>query len=248
MTIFRTHCIAALAVFAMPALALAQTTPATMAKPVKTLKYLNEADVLPGQMLPPPPARGSAAESAELASLRKLIAATTPARMEQAKWDDTHEDPSIFDSAIGGGFEAKKLSATWELLSIIHNDASVTTNIAKKHFARTRPWGVDPTLPNCDAGKGKQPVGSYPSGHSTLGFSVGYALAKLLPEKAAIILTRAQDYALSRELCGVHFASDTAASHVLATVVAAKLFQLPALQAKIAAARAELKTAGFTKS
>ena len=228
-----------------PALAQTPTPSPTMAKPAKTLKVLKEGDINPALILAPPPARDSAAEANELAALRKLIASASPARMEQARYDDVHEDPSIFDTTIGGGFDVKKLPKTWELLTLINNDTGIITNIGKKIFDRTRPWGVDTTLPNCDAGRGKKPVGSYPSGHATLGFSVGYTLAQLIPAKAPAILARAQDYGASRLYCGVHFPSDIEASHVLATVTAIHILATPALKPRIAAVKAELKAAGF---
>jgi acid phosphatase (class A) len=246
MTSFKATFACVCAVASLSTIAIAQTTPTTMAKPAKTLKILAEGDVVPAQILPAPPARGSATEATELANLRQLIAGASPARMEQARWDDTHEDPAIFDATMGAGVSLKALPKTWELLVLVHNDAGIITNVGKKHFARTRPWGVDPTLPNCDAGRGKQPVGSYPSGHSTLGFSVGPALAMLVPEKADAIMARAKDYALSREYCGVHFASDTAASQVVGAVVATRIMTSAKVQNQIAAARAELRAAKLT--
>ena len=65
-------------------------------------------------------------------------------------------------------------------------------------------------------------------------------LAQLLPDQAPAILARAHDYALSREICGVHFRSDTDASHVVGTLVAARMLADPRLAARIAAARTEL--------
>lgn len=47
-------------------------------------------------------------------------------------------------------------------------------------------------------------------------------------------------YALSREICGVHFPSDTEASHVIGTLVAATILADRRVQPRIAAARAEL--------
>ena len=41
-------------------------------------------------------------------------------------------------------------------------------------------------------------------------------------------------------ICGVHFASDTEASHVLATMITERLLVDPRMAAKVAAARAEL--------
>ncbi len=248
MTMFRTPILALTILIASPAVAQMDAPAAApgAAKPVKTLKILAVGDIVPDQLLPAPPAQGSAAEKAELADLHQLIASASPARMEQARWDDAHEDPAIFDAVLGTGVSLKALPKTWALLSTVQNDANLTTNAAKTVFARIRPWGVDPTLPNCDAGKGKKPLGSYPSGHSTLGFSVGPMLATLIPEKAGAIMARAKDYALSREYCGVHFASDTAASQVVGTAVVQRFLTSSKATAMIADARAELRAAGLT--
>ena len=230
-----------------PTLALAQSpapaavpaaASATAPAPVKTMVYLSKADFQPAQILPAPPARGSAAEKLELATLHALIAQTTPERMAQARWDDAHEDPSIFNATLG--LDLASLPATWTLLTAVQQDTNLAVSDSKLYFARIRPWGVDPTMPNCDAGKGKQPTRGYPSGHAMLGYSVGYVLAQLLPAKAPAILARAADYGLSREICGVHFPSDQEASHVIATLAAQKLLTDPRLADRVAAARQEL--------
>ncbi|MES2451994.1 MAG: phosphatase PAP2 family protein [Pseudomonadota bacterium] len=219
-----------------PSTIQAQAVPA--AKPTPSFKLLRAEDFPPDGMVPAPPARGSEIEKLELAYLHALIAGTSPERLEQARRDDAHEDPSIFNEAMG--VDLKTLPATWELLTLVHGDANLAANIAKEHFGRIRPWGVDATLPNCDAGKGKKPTRSYPSGHSTLGYSVGLMLATLAPTKAKAVLDRARDYALSREICGVHFPSDTEASHAIASFVVGRILASPAAAPRIAAARAEL--------
>lgn len=210
--------------------------PAPTAKPAKHFEIIDPAVVAPERMLPAPPAAGSPAEALELAQLHQLIAAASPARLAQAKWDDAHEDPTIFNAVVG--HDLKTLPATWALLSTVQNEADRAADLAKVHFARTRPWGVDATMPRCDAGT--KPTRSYPSGHSMLGYSVGLTLAQLLPAKAPAILDRAQDYALSRQLCGAHFASDTEASHALGTYVASLVLADPRIAPRLAAARAEL--------
>lgn len=235
------------------ALALATVTSAQMAdtakpaKAPKAFKLLYPADVAPSLLLAAPYAKGSAEEAAELAEVRRIVTTASPARLAQARRDDEVEDPSIFDATIGGGFEAKKLPMTWALLRLTQNEADRTADLAKKRYARIRPWGIDPTLPNCDAGKGKSPLGSYPSGHSSLGYSVAPMLAMLLPDHGDAIHGRARDYAMSRIVCGVHFASDTEASHVIGASVATRLMTMPQVQIQIAAARAELRKAGFAK-
>ena len=210
------------------------------------LHYLDAADVDPVTVLPRPAAKGSDIEKAELAALHQIVASASAARMAQAKWDDQHEDPALFDGAIGTKLET--LPVTWALLKSVQEEGDAAADVAKIHFARMRPWAVDATLANCDAGKGANPLRSYPSGHSTLSYSVGYVLAHLMPQKADVILARAADYAMSREVCGVHFPSDTEASHVIGTIVASKLLTNPAFAARVAAARKELAAAHLTES
>lgn len=234
-----TTAIAVLACLALPGAVSAQAPAAA-----RQFQVIKPGTLSVAAQLPAPPARGSQEEKLELQYLHALVASTSAARMEQARADDAHEDPSIFDDVVGTSL--KNLPATWALLETVQNEIEVAADDAKEHFARTRPWGVDPTLPNCDAGKGKKPTRSYPSGHSLLGYSSGLVLAQLMPGKAPEILAKARDYALSREICGVHFPSDTEASHVLGSIVAERVLDTPAIAAKASAARAEL--AAFDKN
>lgn len=230
--------LAALTLIAPVAIHAEQAQTAPTSKPAPDFKLLRAEDFPPDGMVPAPPAPGSQAEKLELAYLHALIAGTSPERLEQARRDDAHEDPTIFNEAIG--VDLRTLPATWALLAAVQNDADLAASIAKEHFGRIRPWGVDPTLPNCDAGKGKKPTRGYPSGHATLGYSVGLLLATLAPGKAKAVMDRAKDYALSREICGVHFPSDTEASHVIATLAVGRILADPAVASRITAARAEL--------
>jgi acid phosphatase (class A) len=93
------------------------------------------------------------------------------------------------------------------VLEIVHQEANVAANQAKNYFHRMRPYSADLTLAFCEgkADPAKPAYRSYPSGHSTLGYSVGVTLARLVPAKAGVIMARAQDYAMSREYCGAHY-------------------------------------------
>jgi acid phosphatase (class A) len=210
------------------------------------LHYLVAADVDPVMILPRPAPLNSEIEKAELADLHHIVGSASQARLEQAKWDDQHEDPALFDAVLGVKLES--MPATWELLKSVQQEGDAAADVSKVYFARKRPWAADPTLSNCDAGKGANPLRSYPSGHSTLSYSVGFVLAHLIPEKSETILARAADFAMSREVCGVHFPSDTEASHVIGTIVATKLLENPSFQAKLPSVRSELRAAGLTKS
>jgi len=229
----------------IPALLLATTIsmPAladTVPPAPKQLEYLNPAEFDPARLLPAPAAKGSAAESRELVTLHALIASASAQRLVQAKWDADHEDPAIFNAVTGR--DLASLPHTWALLTLIQREANTAAGYGKKYFNRIRPWGADSTIPNCEAPSKKPPLNGYPSGHAALGFSVGFALAHLIPAKSADILNRAEDYAQSREYCGVHYASDTEASHVLGTLAAARLLSDPRLADQVAAARTELSS------
>jgi acid phosphatase (class A) len=101
----------------------------------------------------------------------------------------------------------------------------------------------------CDVADRKpesRPLRSYPSGHATLGYSVGVVLAALIPEKSQAILLRAADYAYSREVCGDHYHTDVEASRAFGTTLGALLLNNAALRPQIVAAKAELRAAHIT--
>jgi acid phosphatase (class A) len=64
----------------------------------------------------------------------------------------------------------------------------------------------------------------------------------LAPEKRAEILSRADDYARNREVCGVHYPSDLGASRKAAYAVFGYMLGTPRFQRDLAAAREEMRT------
>ena len=222
---------------ALPLLALACSTPAT-AKDAKHPVYLSETLFDPTLNVAAPPPPGSAEEARELDALHRLIAGASAERLAQARADGERENPTLFNSVLG--FDLKALPATWALLTTVQAEGEAVADEGKIHFHRLRPYSIDHTLAVCGQKTAEPVYRGYPSGHSMLGYSVGWMLARLIPAKAGIILARAHDYALSRQYCGAHFASDTEASHAIGTLAAASLWQDPRLAAQIAAARAEL--------
>jgi len=219
---------------------------ASAAKPAKTLEALTAADIDPIRLLPPPPADGSDRQKAELAELRHYQDTRTGGQLDQALWDDEHENASLFIAVLGPKFDLATLPQTARLIAVVENDEGIAASAAKKAFHRHRPWIFDDTLVGCPRGTAKDPLSSYPSGHGTIGYADGVVLAALMPDHAADIMARAAEFAESRLICGVHFRSDIIASEALGTSVGVMLLKSPALQDQIAAARAELKAAGLT--
>ena len=211
----------------------------------RTLEALSPADVEPLRLLPPPPADGSERQKAELDELRAIQATRSASRLTLAQWDDVHEDASLFAPTLGLKFDLAALPATAKLLAVVDNDQEVAAKAAKAAFHRRRPWTFDPSLVGCPRGDKPDPLTSYPSGHTTTGYSIGVVLAALMPGKAADIMARASEYADSRLVCEVHFRSDIVAGQTLGTAIAVMVLKSPGLQPQIEAAKAELKAAGL---
>lgn len=193
----------------------------------------------PSRLLPPPPPAGSPLARSEVAELHAIAQRATPDMHAAAKRDSDDERPDLFNNVLG--FDVMALPATSKLLNDVVKEQSADASVAKKFFHRDRPWIVDSSIESCDMHGPGPAKTSYPSGHATLAFSTGVVLAALIPDKAQVILTRAQDYAENRLVCGMHFRSDIAAGQDLGTIVAVTLMQEPAFQSEMEAARAELR-------
>jgi acid phosphatase (class A) len=201
---------------------------------------LSPSEVDAGRYLPPPPPAGSAVEKRELKELHAIAARSSKALKAIATHDAKDESPDIFNDAIG--FDATAKPQTAKLLQMVMEEEDGDSKIAKAYFHRLRPSAVDPSVRACEPvkpGKAKA-ANSYPSGHSSLAFSMGVVLASLIPGKSQAILARANEYAEHRLVCGVHYRSDIVAGQQFGTVLALKLMQNPVFRAQMELARAEL--------
>jgi acid phosphatase (class A) len=234
--------------------ARAETRQALGLRPIHSLMALTAVEIDPSRLLPAPPPEGSPAQEREMTEVKRLVANRTPERFASAKWDAAHEDPSAFSATLGRAFDLTRLPATARLLAAVVNDQALAASAAKEYFHRKFPVAVaDPSNFadwTCDATPRKsadRPLRSYPSGHTTLGYTLGIVLADLIPDKAQAILARAEEYGYSREICGDHYHSDVEAGHALGTAIGLRLLENAALRPDVEAARAELRAAGITK-
>lgn len=203
-------------------------------------------DLDASHLLPPPPADGSPAANAERAEIDRIVAQRTPEALVQATSDDTIEDPTIYRGVIGDRFDLEKLTATARMLDDVMRVQRAAANSAKDFFKRARPWVAEPDLKTCGP-RGINWHTSYPSGHATMGYSVGVILAAAIPEKAQAILARANGYAENRLVCGMHFRRDIVAGEVLGTAVALTLMHDADFKAEFDAAEQELKAVHLTQ-
>ena len=194
-------------------------------------------------ILPAPPADNSPRGKAELAEVYKIQETRTEAQIAHAQADDAEEDMFVFKDVLGDRFRPENLPATALLSAHMHNDEGVIVNPAKTFFAKMRPFNLDPAVkPVCKANANAKDYG-YPSGHGTTGYLEALVLIMIVPEKRDAILARADDYAHSRVVCGVHYPSDGFASKLTAYSMMALIVNNPQFKKEFEAAKAETRAA-----
>jgi hypothetical protein len=241
-------------------LLVVERVPPVAAKPAarsaKKLQCLTAAEIDPSRLLPPPPADGSGTQQREMAEVQRLIQTRTPERYQRAKWDSEHEDATAFAEVLGPEVDLQKLPATARLLATVVNDQAIAAGAAKDYFHRKFPVTAADPAPaafadwTCDTPARKAteyPLRSYPSGHTTLGYTLGIVLANLFPKKAQAIQVRAAEYGYSRQVCGDHYGSDVEAGHALGNAIGILLLENATLKPQLAAAKAELRLAHLTE-
>ncbi len=237
-------------VLALPSTDAAAAAPATSLpqQPAHILKYLSPDDLDPATLLPPPPVDGSDQQKAEVDEVLHMQQAATQLRRDQAVWDDRHENSDLWMPALGPtGFDLARLPATAAMLNAVMDEREAVADLAKVYFNRRRPWTFNDKIQVCEAkGRNGSKVRAYPSGHGTLSYAQGVILAHLMPGKGQIIMARAEDFAESRMICGVHARSDIRASATLGTTIGMLLLHNKAFAPLLKAARAELAAAFLT--
>ncbi len=201
--------------------------------------FLSPKTVNLPQLLAPPPGPQDASTKADLEELRQLQRTRTPERVATARGD---QDESLlrFVQVFPKPLTVEQLPKAVALFKQLAADAEFATGAAKKEFARPRPDTVATDLsPACP----RSASGAYPSSHATAGYLMAIVLAAMVPEQRDAIFTRAQEYAESRLVCGVHHRSDIEAGRIAGTALAAVMMNDPKFKAEFAAARAELRGA-----
>jgi len=188
-----------------------------------------------------PPERDSAATRDELEELLELQNTRTRAEVAAARADRKTEIQSFY-GALGFSPETRpELPLLRALAARVEDDIRPYTRAAKHHFLRLRPYEIDPRIETCIAGvRGDL---SYPSGHATYGYVMAYLMVEMVPERAALLLARADEFARQRMLCGVHFRSDIEAGRLGAQWLATALNADPGYRADANGAMAELRAA-----
>ena len=238
-----------LALLATAWLAACTSTPAPVAPAVAqtdaTTGYL-AADAIPDSLalVPAPPAAGSAALAQDHAVAAAALAMRDSPRFELARRDADLDFPQaarLFACALGVEIDPVHTPATWRLLRRSLVDAAQSTRAAKLRYRRMRPF-VENDAPTCtpEDETGLRDSGSYPSGHTAIGWTWALALAQAAPERSDALLARGRSFGESRLVCNVHWQSDVLQGRFMGAGTFARLQAEPAFRADVAAATDEL--------
>jgi len=198
-------------------------------------------------LLPPPPAAGSIAFALDQEIDRSYFPLRGTPRWELAAKDaDLYfpEAADTFSCALGIPITEQDTPHLYRLLRRTLEDALESTGAAKKHYMRERPFMLNKE-PICtpDWEARLSTSGSYPSGHSSTGWTWALILSEIAPERADVILARGRAFTDSRLVCNVHWYSDVDEGRFLGSAVVALLHANAGFEADLEAAKAEYAAA-----
>ena len=147
----------------------------------------------------------------------------------------------IYSGVFGFTICEDSTPAIWKLLVKASYTGHFSTTKAKRKYMRTRPFAQfnEHTWSEFDDDEELRHNGSYPSGHTSLSWSMALVFAEMVPELQDTILRRAYQYAESRVIVGAHYQSDIEAGRLAASAGVASIHTSPFFLADLQAARAE---------
>ena len=193
--------------------------------------------------LPPPPATGSHREQDDIALYRSTRTMAGTPRWDQARADNEIETPSaprIFDEALGITFMPEAMPTLTLMLGRMLGDLETIQTPAKRGYFRPRPFVTEPGETCFQPEPWLASSGSYPSGHTALGWAWALVLAEMAPDRADQILARGLAYGDSRVVCGVHYPSDVQAGRLVGAALVSRLRADPEFQTDFHRAEREL--------
>ena len=144
--------------------------------------------------------------------------------ISDANLDDTWVDRA-FSEAVGVPLTRENYPVLCGLLYKMREDAGdLACRSAKEKYQRTRPfvyWN-EPTSTPWDE-EFLRTNGSYPSGHTSIGWATALVLAEVFPDRATEILDRGFQFGQSRVIVGAHYQSDVDQGRVCGSGLVARM-------------------------
>ena len=168
-----------------------------------------------------------------------------PERAAEATRDAVYGLATIlteFEEAFGMKISMEE---TPEIYKVLRDGTATCDSIcvnAKANYMRRRPFMVfnEPTLYPQDE-ENLRKNGSYPSGHTILGWSSALLMSEINPDNATEILARGYRYGENRLVVGAHWQSDTDAGRLAASAAYARLHTNERFLEQMKKAREEFK-------
>lgn len=147
----------------------------------------------------------------------------------------------IYSYLFGFNISEENTPAIWKFIIKTSYTGNSSTTTAKRKYMRTRPFAQfnESTWSEYDDAKALRHNGSYPSGHTSMFWTISLAFAEMVPELQDTILHRAYQYSESRVIVGAHYQSDVDAGRLAASAAFARLHTSPYYLADLKAARKE---------
>ena len=190
--------------------------------------YLSPEETANSLMLvPPPPQEGSAAFQLDQEMAAYYVELDDEARKAQAVKDNELHFPEAaeaFNIVLDIKITEETTPHLYMILRRTLADAGLSTYTAKNHYQRNRPFMVNntPTLvPEEEEMLRKD--GSYPSGHTAVGWAWALILTEVFPHQADAILDRGKEFGISRNVCNVHWHSDVVSGRMTGAAAVASL-------------------------
>lgn len=196
-------------------------------------------------ILPPPPDGGSITFLNDQARYNWGKTMRNTPRGEQAVCDARVEGngvPEAFSEAFGVEINEETPEILKLIVGMREDAGDLGTREAKNFYNRTRPFCFyNEDTCNPEQQEELSTNGSYPSGHTSIGWATALVLAEINPERQNEILKRGFDMGESRVICGYHFQSDVDAGRLTGAMTVARLHADPAFQAQLEKAKKEFK-------
>ncbi|MBD5204356.1 MAG: phosphatase PAP2 family protein [Bacteroidales bacterium] len=207
------------------------------------------------ELLPPPPDAGSIQFMYDKARYEWGKSLRKTERGEQAFQDARVGGdgvPRAFSEAFGIDITKDGTPEIYRLVVGMREDAGdLSTRAAKDHYNRTRPFAwFDEMTCNPEQQEELSTNGSYPSGHTAIGWATALVLSEINPDRIDEILERGFQMGESRVICGYHFQSDVDAGRIVAAGAVAALHSDEGFNKQLEKAKKEfagLKKAGKVK-
>ena len=210
-----------------------------------------DADEMPDAsvFLPAPPKQGDPLFDSDLVYYEwgKSMRAT---ERGQRAHDDAKSSldylAQILEPAVGVRISNESTPNLYRLLSKSMTTANNANRKAKDFYKRTRPYvEFDEPTGVPEEERGSRRSASYPSGHTTRGWTVALVLSELLPDRASEILKVGYEYGTSRVIVGFHYQTDVQAARTAASGAVAVMHSDKEFQKDMKKARKELSRLGL---